>query len=516
MSNNPINFNSCSSSWDCNQNIDVYKGTSFRFSGEWVSGVNYLHDDFYIDFVSYNGSLWGCLKTHLSSSDLTPDKNRSVWDKILDGVKGDCYIPIIDNDKLVFKLSSSPSDEEIVISKLKGDPGKDGKDGKDGQNGVNGINGKTYKPDKDLKDGRYIVFREISNYSDKVEVDCSALKGNKGDKGDPGSDGKSWVFSKVEVISIAPDQPSSSELIPDYPGKEDTTYTLKIWIPRGDKGDKGDPGESIKGDKGDPGVPGPTPLFKLKLNKNTHSIDLHWSYNGLGYWTNLGPIGGKSPKLIRVLGDPDNPDVQDCTRRNDRILWGYDGLPVSEWATLCYLDDLRGDENIWIGCKEPTMPDNRTPDHDKIWYDPCDKSVDIWSASDFLYQAYTEIGGDLIKAEFEKAFSNLSPIKGIIVEFSPSFEKLGVNKDGVPTESDLGILWVIPSSNPSKYNLYDKYIAVESPDTYGDKEYMWEQIGGSSGENVNLDNYYTKQETYNKEEVDNKILEVSNLQWIQF
>ena len=457
----------------------VYKGTSFRFPGIWHVGFNYHNDDRFIDFVSYNGSLWGCLKSNIGSEESAPIDGSEYWSKVLDSVKGDCYIPTVVNEKLVFNLSDNPGDNTIEISTIKGNPGKDGSDGVNGHDGVDGKDGKTYIPDSSLKDGRYIIFRDQSNYSNKIEVDCIDLKGEKGDTGPKGSDGKSWVFSAIKLISIDSDRVGYSELKADYPGMDDTTYTLILYIPKGvkgDKGDAGDKGDSIKGDKGDPG---PTPVFKLSLNNENKSIELLYTYSGLNYWNNLGPIGGKSPKLIRVLGDANEPGSQDSTRRNDRILWGYDGLPLSEWTTLCYLDELRGDENIWFGCDSPVMPDNKTPDLDKIWYDPCDKSIDVWKASDFIYQAYTEIGGNLTKLEFEEVFSSLKKYNGIPIEFRSSYDQLGSQKDGIARAEDQGIIWIIPSDNPSKRNLYTEYMAIESPDSVGEKEYMWEIIGGT-------------------------------------
>ena len=457
----------------------VYKGTSFRFPGIWHVGFNYHNDDRFIDFVSYNGSLWGCLKSNIGSEESAPIDGSEYWSKVLDSVKGDCYIPTVVNEKLVFNLSDNPGDNTIEISTIKGNPGKDGSDGVNGHDGVDGKDGKTYIPDSSLKDGRYIIFRDQSNYSNKIEVDCIDLKGEKGDTGPKGSDGKSWVFSAIKLISIDSDRVGYSELKADYPGMDDTTYTLILYIPKGvkgDKGDAGDKGDSIKGDKGDPG---PTPVFKLSLNNENKSIELLYTYSGLNYWNNLGPIGGKSPKLIRVLGDANEPGSQDSTRRNDRILWGYDGLPLSEWTTLCYLDELRGDENIWFGCDSPVMPDNKTPDLDKIWYDPCDKSIDVWKASDFIYQAYTEIGGNLTKLEFEEVFSSLKKHNGIPIEFRSSYDQLGSQKDGIARAEDQGIIWIIPSDNPSKRNLYTEYMAIESPDSVGGKEYMWEIIGGT-------------------------------------
>ena len=475
--NNIIN----TTSFDCSspkQNfMNVYKGTSFRFLGEWTIGHSYLNNDFYVDFVSFKGSLWACVKSNIASNENSPSIDNNIWSKVVDGIKGECYVPSVKDGKLIFTLSSTPSQEEILINTLKGEKGEDGVDGKDGVNGNNGINGKTYKPEKELKDGRYIVFKEVSNYLDKIEVDCYSLKGEKGDSGDPG---KSWVFSKVETISIDSDKNAEARIIEDTPGNANTTYTLKLWIPKGApglKGDKGDPGESVKGEKGDPGL---SPIFRLVINEDKGHIDLEYRYNNTSTWTNLGCVGGKSPKLIRVLSDINNPDTQDSSRRNDRILWGYDGLPLSEWSTLCYLDDLRGDENIWLGCNEPTMPDNKTPDLDKIWYDPCDKSIDIWSASDFIYQAYTEIGGLLTKDEFEKAFINIKDLDNLPIEYRPSRDQLGSLWDGVANKADQGIIWLVPSENPSKDNFFDKYIAVESPDNIDPKEYMWEVIGGSN------------------------------------
>lgn len=297
---------------------------------------------------------------------------------------------------------------------------------------------------------------------------------------------------------------------------------------RGPEGRRGTDGRN--GRDGKDGEDGISPILKITDDK------WYVSYNDGVTWQILGrSIGdqgepGKTPKLIRVFGDP-------ATLLDDRILWGYDGVPVSEWTVLCYLNELKGDsiksvnitdaegsleltmesskvitatgsvlprfnagtietvewdqnpslvidktnaprewalnvkvpkgkpatitvvseveklapdaqpyvtdlnpdisdanlkfgipqgekgdpgdENIAIGCQSD-FPNNE-PEHDKIWYDPCDEAMDQYSVQDFLYHSYIAVGGTLNQEQFEaawKSFPNDSDKKVANVELN--------------------------------------------------------------------------------------------------
>lgn len=64
-----------------NESRDYYKGTSFRWAGEWESGKLYSGDEYYVDFVSYEGALWVCVHTHFGTT--APDKSPKHWEKAL-------------------------------------------------------------------------------------------------------------------------------------------------------------------------------------------------------------------------------------------------------------------------------------------------------------------------------------------------------------------------------------------------------------------------------------------------
>ena len=292
----------------------------------------------------------------------------------------------------------------------------------------------------------------------------------------------------------------------------------------GARGPEGRPGiDGRNGRDGKDGENGISPILKITNNK------WYVSYNDGATWQVLGrSIGdqgepGKTPKLIRVFGDP-------ATLLDDRILWGYDGVPVSEWTVLCYLNELKGDsiksvnitdaegsleltmesskvitatgsvlprfnagtietvewdqnpslvidktnaprewalnvkvpkgkpatvtvvseveklapdaqpyvtdlnpdisdanlkfgipqgekgdpgdENIAIGCQSD-FPNNE-PEHDKIWYDPCDEAMDQYSVQDFLYHSYIAVGGTLNQEQFEAAWKSFPNTAGIV------------------------------------------------------------------------------------------------------
>lgn len=58
---------------------DYYKGTSFRWSGAWESGKLYSNDTYFIDYVTYNNTLWVCVKSHHSSNSSRPGADNGVY-----------------------------------------------------------------------------------------------------------------------------------------------------------------------------------------------------------------------------------------------------------------------------------------------------------------------------------------------------------------------------------------------------------------------------------------------------
>lgn len=302
---------------------EYYKGKSFNFAKEWHPGINYFNDNYITDFVSYKGTLLVCRRTHLSSNSNRPellfedpkDSNQPTgvkseyWDFILAGTPGPggkVYIPNYNTSTGELSWVISDNIESIDPVNIKGEDGKDGRDGKDGKNGTNGKDGDTYVPQSEL-DNNYIVFKSLQG-KETIKVDCSNLKGEPGEKGEKGND---WVFSKVNTITLSPNDKGYADISADTPGSESTTYTLTLGIPQGKTGLKGNKGEKgEKGDQGEKGEAGPTPLFKLIRNESTRSIDLYWSIDEDSDWVNLGSVGGKSPKLLRVFDVAEHPNVQ--------------------------------------------------------------------------------------------------------------------------------------------------------------------------------------------------------------
>ena len=79
---------------------DYYKGKSFHYAGEWVSGAHYFSDDYNVDFVSKDNCLLACSKSHFSTIDNEPKDyiynsegvivgiSSRYWDFVLSGSKG--------------------------------------------------------------------------------------------------------------------------------------------------------------------------------------------------------------------------------------------------------------------------------------------------------------------------------------------------------------------------------------------------------------------------------------------
>lgn len=534
---------------------DFYKGTSFKMAGEWITNTHYFNDEYIVDFVSFEGALLSCIRSHTSSSLNMPElvrendkiigiKPNLFWAFVMAGVEGPAgkvWVPEVKNGIISWKLDDE-TPTSIPSTNIMGPQGPEGK------TPVLGL----------LKKGDlYYLTVNGEPLKDPETEENVPVQGPKGDTGNPGpkgADGKTPVFkiengnwmlsydnNKWENLGKAvgedgvngKDGKNGKDGITPYLRIENGRWMLSmdnqsswkdIGQATGARGPEGRPGiDGRNGRDGKDGEDGISPILKITDNK------WYVSYNDGATWQVLGrSIGdqgepGKTPKLIRVFGDP-------ATLLDDRILWGYDGVPVSEWTVLCYLNELKGDsiksvnitdaegsleltmesskvitatgsvlprfnagtietvewdqnpslvidktnaprewalnvkvpkgkpatvtvvseveklapdaqpyvtdlnpdisnanlkfgipqgekgdpgdENIAIGCQSD-FPNNE-PEHDKIWYDPCDEAMDEYSVQDFLYHSYIAIGGTLTQEQFEAAWKSFPNTAGIV------------------------------------------------------------------------------------------------------
>lgn len=534
---------------------DFYKGTSFKMAGEWITNTHYFNDEYIVDFVSFEGALLSCVRSHTSSSLNMPElvrendkiigiKPNLFWAFVMAGVEGPVgkvWVPEVKNGIISWKLddetpTSIPSTNIIgpqgpegktpVLGLLKkGDlyyltvNGEPLKDPETEENvSVQGPKGDTGNPGPKGADGKTPVFKiENSNwmlsYDNNKWENLGKATGENGVDGQDGKNGKDGITPYLRIENgrwmLSMDNQSSWKDIGQATGE------------RGPEGRRGTDGRN--GRDGKDGEDGISPILKITDDK------WYVSYNDGVTWQILGrSIGdqgepGKTPKLIRVFGDP-------ATLLDDRILWGYDGVPVSEWTVLCYLNELKGDsiksvnitdaegsleltmesskvitatgsvlprfnagtietvewdqnpslvidktnaprewalnvkvpkgkpatitvvseveklapdaqpyvtdlnpdisdanlkfgipqgergdpgdENIAIGCQSD-FPNNE-PEHDKIWYDPCDEAMDQYSVQDFLYHSYIAVGGTFNQEQFEAAWKSFPNTAGVV------------------------------------------------------------------------------------------------------
>lgn len=534
---------------------DFYKGTSFKMAGEWITNTHYFNDEYIVDFVSFEGALLSCVRSHTSSSLNMPElvrendkiigiKPNLFWAFVMAGVEGPVgkvWVPEVKNGIISWKLddetpTSIPSTNIIgpqgpegktpVLGLLKkgdlyyltvnGEPLKDpeteenvpvqGPKGDTGNTGPKGADGKT--PVFKIENSNWML-----SYDNNKWENLGKATGENGVDGQDGKNGKDGITPYLRIENgrwmLSMDNQSSWKDIGQATGE------------RGPEGRRGTDGRN--GRDGKDGEDGISPILKITDDK------WYVSYNDGVTWQILGrSIGdqgepGKTPKLIRVFGDP-------ATLLDDRILWGYDGVPVSEWTVLCYLNELKGDsiksvnitdaegsleltmesskvitatgsvlprfnagtietvewdqnpslvidktnaprewalnvkvpkgkpatitvvseveklapdaqpyvtdlnpdisdanlkfgipqgekgdpgdENIAIGCQSD-FPNNE-PEHDKIWYDPCDEAMDQYSVQDFLYHSYIAVGGTFNQEQFEAAWKSFPNTAGVV------------------------------------------------------------------------------------------------------
>lgn len=347
---------------------DFYKGTSFKMAGEWITNTHYFNDEYIVDFVSFEGALLSCIRSHTSSSLNMPElvrendkiigiKPNLFWAFVMAGVEGPAgkvWVPEVKNGIISWKLddetpTSIPSTNIIgpqgpegktpVLRLLKkgdlyyltvnGEPLKDpeteenvpvqGPKGDTGNPGPKGADGKT--PVFKIENGNWML-----SYDNNKWENLGKAVGEDGVNGKDGKNGKDGITPYLRIENgrwmLSMDNQSSWKDIGQATGA---------------RGPEGRPGiDGRNGRNGKDGEDGISPILKITNNK------WYVSYNDGATWQVLGrSIGdqgepGKTPKLIRVFGDP-------ATLLDDRILWGYDGVPTSEWSVLCYLDELKGD-----------------------------------------------------------------------------------------------------------------------------------------------------------------------------
>lgn len=348
---------------------DFYRGTSFKMSGDWTPNTHYFNDEYIIDFVAWDGALLSCVRSHISSESNRPvvvkDESGAVigiktnpyWIYVMSGTEGPAgkvWVPEVKNGIISWKLddetpTSIPSTNIIgpqgpegktpVLGLLKkgdlyyltvnGEPLKDpeteenvpvqGPKGDTGNPGPKGADGKT--PVFKIENGNWML-----SYDNNKWENLGKAVGEDGVNGKDGKNGKDGITPYLRIENgrwmLSMDNQSSWKDIGQATGA---------------RGPEGRPGiDGRNGRDGKDGEDGISPILKITDNK------WYVSYNDGATWQVLGrSIGdqgepGKTPKLIRVFGDP-------ATLLDDRILWGYDGVPVSEWTVLCYLNELKGD-----------------------------------------------------------------------------------------------------------------------------------------------------------------------------
>lgn len=97
------------------------QGTSYKNQGAWASGKAYKCDSTQIDTVAYSGAMYGCIKTHTSSTSITP-VNATYWVKMAaqgaTGPKGDQGDP----GPTVVKLDSVTQDQLLMTKTRTANP----------------------------------------------------------------------------------------------------------------------------------------------------------------------------------------------------------------------------------------------------------------------------------------------------------------------------------------------------------------------------------------------------------
>ena len=534
----PTDISSSREYYGLNNSQDIYKGTSFKFSGEWVEGTHYFNDEYVIDFVTHEYvndqgetamAMWACNRNHLSSNANEPMLNSRFWTFVMSGSTGKAgqvYIPSVDSKgNLIFTISEEPSNDIINIASIKGADGKDGE------------NGKVYIPS--VKNG---VMTFTLSDSDKAEFKVN-VDSFKGEKGDNGKSIEIKVLDEGDRVLYYREEGSSKWIkagnVGGQPGK---SPRITVWYDdnkdiRDDQikwGYDGEPIDSwttlcylddLRGDTitdvdiNDLGQIEITTSYKRKTENGEMLFDTskYSTKNTVlpefkeGYTTTVSPDDLANVTLNKTSNPrewemnfsiPRGRDASVSVSRTITLEPNEPAVVINEGTSTNaqFRFEIpkgekgdKGDENVYIGCEPPTNTD-------MIWYNPCEQTLNGMTALDFLYQAYLDTPGKRVESNgefrnvhlerdlFEKAIGNISPINGFEIRVKSSFEALGE-----PTRDKLGFIYLIPSGSGST-DMYEEWIVVDSAETeVGADSYKWEKWGSAG---VNFDDYYTKDQIH--------------------
>lgn len=220
---------------------DFYKGTSFKMAGEWITNTHYFNDEYIVDFVSFEGALLSCIRSHTSSSLNMPKlvrendkiigiKPNLFWAFVMAGVEGPTgkvWVPEINNGILSWKESNTPP-SSTSISDLKGPAG---------DTPIIGIK-------KDTSNNHYYWTVSINEKTEWIFDDsgqrvlAEGLTGATGAPGIPGEDGEDGITPQLKI--------EDGYWFVSYDKNDPPKSWIKLGQAKGDKGDKGNTGATGK------------------------------------------------------------------------------------------------------------------------------------------------------------------------------------------------------------------------------------------------------------------------------
>ena len=152
-----------------------YQGVSMRMAGAWEDGTEYVNDTSYIDLVTYQGSTYGCKRTHTASEETVPIREgNEYWQCIAEkGETGD--IENIDTVPIAFEEAEERENIESgdTIPKGLGKIRKWFSDFKQAAY-MNVVNGVTQSVA-----GQAVLDAAVGKYLDEKKFDFSRLVANR-------------------------------------------------------------------------------------------------------------------------------------------------------------------------------------------------------------------------------------------------------------------------------------------------------------------------------------------------